>query len=534
MLIYCKLNNELQTIKIHKFSSLLHLKNLIKKKIKLKDYILEYEGKILNHLDDTAYLDKLHIKNNSTINIIQKVKGGVNALTVMLIILCVILIFIIIPLLLISGFLPFIAQIAQLFIFKIINCFLSKVFRLPRIAEHRKVISFFVKCFMLFFSLFFMYYAVNLVFTIVFFLWVAVLKGGDGLFTLSSSYCTSISTLKIISEVLSIVFIIFYGGLKAPNLLFKTMGSFISFTEKANISLIFQWMNPLYASLKEFVYEGKYTPFEAIPVFGQLMMGYFEALDTGVNLITEYLADIIQLGCSGNPIDISSLINKLKSTASSMSSSKQKKSSKKTNNSSTPQLNYNKTYEGNSTTNTSIPTATLVSAVKKRTTKQNLQFWKKKQSGGDQNDEYKCELINLNVDCCSDEMFQSLSSQFKSMYNNKEIANILKETGFYKIMDLIIYAFNVNQVKQDMSKFNNAFGPFKLLDTNIKAVAATLMRYATCNIFYLADFFQNTIFQLGTPEDISDTIRCGFIGGIITAVIYIICLIVVIFIVLLG
>ncbi len=45
MLIYCKLNNELQTIKIHKFSSLLHLKNLIKKKIKLKDYILEYEGK---------------------------------------------------------------------------------------------------------------------------------------------------------------------------------------------------------------------------------------------------------------------------------------------------------------------------------------------------------------------------------------------------------------------------------------------------------------------------------------------------------
>ena len=100
-----------------------------------------------------------------------------------------------------------------------------------------------------------MYYAVNLVFTVVFFLWVAVLKGGDGLFTLSSSYCSSISTLKVISEVLSIVFIIFYGGLKSPNLLFKTMGSFISFTERVNLSLLFQWMNPLYASLKEFVYE---------------------------------------------------------------------------------------------------------------------------------------------------------------------------------------------------------------------------------------------------------------------------------------
>ena len=331
MLIYCKLNNELQTIKIHKFSSLLHLKNLIKNKIKLKDYILEYGGKILNHLDDTIYLDKLHIRSNSTINIIKKVKGGVSALTVILIILCVILIFFIVPLLLISGFLPLIAQIAQLFIFKIINCFLSKVFRLPRIAEHKKVISFFVKCFMLFFSLFFMYYAVKLVFTIVLFLWVAVLKGGDGLFTVSSSYCTSISSLKVISEVLSIVFIIFYGGLKSPNLLFKSMGSFISFTQRVKLSLLFQWMNPLYASLKEFVYEGKFGLFELIPGFDVLMDGYFSALDTGVNLITEYLSDIIQLGCSGNPIDISTLTSKLKSTASSMSSSKKKSS---TNNSS--------------------------------------------------------------------------------------------------------------------------------------------------------------------------------------------------------
>ena len=131
MLIYCKLNNELQTIKIHKYSSLLNLKNLIKKKTKLKDYILEYEGKILNHLDDTIYLDKLHIKNNSIINIIQKVKGGVNTLTVILIILCVILIFIIVPLLLISGFLPFIAQITQLFIFKIILCAYLIVFLYP-------------------------------------------------------------------------------------------------------------------------------------------------------------------------------------------------------------------------------------------------------------------------------------------------------------------------------------------------------------------------------------------------------------------
>ena len=35
----------------------------------------------------------------------------------------------------------------------------------------------------------------------------SALKGGDGLFTVSSSYCTSISSLKVISEVLSIVFI---------------------------------------------------------------------------------------------------------------------------------------------------------------------------------------------------------------------------------------------------------------------------------------------------------------------------------------
>ena len=494
MLIYCKFNNNLQAIKIHKYSSLYHLKKLIKDRVKCRDYTIEYGGKILNYEDDNKYLEKFHIHDGSTINITRKIKGGTSFYMVVLIILCVILVFIIIPGLLFSGFVPFIIHIFQLFIFKIINCFMGYIFRLPRIAAHKGIIGFFVKCFMLFFSLFFMYYAVNLIFTIAFFLWVAVLKGGDGLFTLSSSYCDSVSTLNIMSIVMSIIFIIFYGALKAPNLLFKNMGGIISLTEKLNIGLIFKWLNPFYAWLKEFTYETKFAPFLLIPVFDGLMEGYFDSLDFGVNMITEYLGYIIQLGCGGNPIDVSSLTQSLGSGKSTNSN------------------------------------GSLVGAVQKVTKTQNLNFLKQKKAQGGGN----CTLVNLDTNCCSDEMFQSLANQFQIMYNMKATADIMKELGIYKIMKVLIYGLNVKQVNEDMVKFHNAFGPFKLLDNNVKAPIATFFRYSMCNIFYLADFLQNTLFELGTPEDISDTIKCGFIGGFLTTIAYLICIIIIIFVVLLG
>ena len=317
MLVYCKFNNNLQAIKIHKYSSLYHLKKLIKDRVKCRDYTIEYGGKILNYEDDNKYLEKFHIHDGSTINITRKVKGGTSFYMIVLIILCVILVFFVIPALLFSGFLPFIIHIFQLFIFKLINCFMGYIFKLPRIAAHKGIIGFFVKCFMLFFSLMFMYYAVNLVFTIAFFLWVAVLKGGDGLFTISTDYCDSISTLNTMSVVMSIIFIIFYGCLKAPNLLFKNMGGIIKLTEKMNVSLIFKWLNPLYAWLKEFTYKTKFAPFLLIPVFDGIMEGYFESLDVGVNMITEYLGYVIQLGCSGNPIDLSQLTQSLQKTVGS-------------------------------------------------------------------------------------------------------------------------------------------------------------------------------------------------------------------------
>ena len=149
------------------------------------------------------------------------------------------------------------------------------------------------------------------------------------------------------------------------------------------------------------------------------------------------------------------------------------------------------------------------------------------------NDEYKCNLININKECCNDSIFQSLSSQFQTMYDTKVTANILKELGIYKIMKVLIYGLNVSKVKEDMVKFNNAFGPFKLLDENVKAPVATLFRYSLCNIFYLADFLQNTLFELGTPQDIADTLKCGFLGGFLTTIGYFICIIIIIFYVLL-
>jgi len=486
MLIYCKLNNNLQTIKIHEYSSLYHLKFLINQKLKIKDCIIEYGGKILNYENDMTYLKKFNIHNESTINIIKKIKGGTSTYMILLIILSIILIFIVIPLFLFSGFLPFIIHVAQLFILKIFNCVLSYLFKLPRIVAHKNIISFFVKSFMMIFQLFFMYFAINLIFTIAFFLWVTVLKGGDGLFTVSTDYCNSISVLNTMSMVLSIIFIIIYGGLKSPNLIFKSINSFITFTEKNNISLIFKWVNLVYASMKEFVYETKFTPFLLIPGFDALMEGYFEALDVGVNIITDYIGYVVQLGCSDKPIDMESFTNKI--------------------------------------------TKSLSNNIKNTTNTQNLNFLKEKQTGGDiNNDEYKCNLININKECCNDSIFQSLSSQFQTMYDTKVTANILKELGIYKIMKVLIYGLNVSKVKEDMVKFNNAFGPFKLLDENVKAPVATLFRYSLCNIFYLADFLQNTLFELGTPQDIADTLKCGFLGGFLTTIGYFICLIVIIF-----
>ena len=90
MLIYYKYNNELFSLKIHKYTSLFSLKESLMSKINNKNVVILFENKILNYLDDNVCLDKIGIKNGSQIRINEKVRGG-NTFTTLLIILIVIL-----------------------------------------------------------------------------------------------------------------------------------------------------------------------------------------------------------------------------------------------------------------------------------------------------------------------------------------------------------------------------------------------------------------------------------------------------------
>ena len=161
----------------------------------------------------------------------------------------------------------------------------------------------------------------------------------------------------------------------------------------------------------------------------------------------------------------------------------------------------------------------------------NLKFLKAlKEEDGIQTD-FECNLMDVDSGCCSDELLQSIHDQFAGYLTNTTAVQQMKTLGIENIIKLILYGLNVNQVNKDLNNFYNSFGPYKLLDDNIKAVIATLWRYTMCNIFYVADFVNNIVFEMGTPLDITDTIKCGMFAGVVTLPVYIICLIIIIFII---
>lgn len=548
MLIYYKFNNELFNIKIHKYSSLYKLKYEIFKRVKDKNnVVILFNNKILNYLDDDIYLSKLGIENGIILNVQEKIKGG-STFTTILIILIVLFLFIFLPFFLVSGFLPTIIYIIELFLLKIISCFMVFIFqKFPRIYDNKKIITIFVKCFMLFLKIFFLFYVVQDLFKLTYFSWCSVLKSGDGLFTVSDSYCESSSTITTIGTVSSYFYIIIYALLRSPNLTFKSLNSFYNFAKKKKLRILFSWIPQLSADIRETVYENKFDWISLIPVIGPiiltLLQSYFTIIDGGMELITNYLSFVVNLGCSkklsmGNLVNSAkSMVGKVSDTTKSTSSSL-KKIGVKTNglNKLSSSLNdvsekigsVKKKLSGVRKNNSDNP---LVNAVNSMTMNDNINFLKYINSDEEIETDFKCKLIDVDSGCCSDELLQSIHDQFSKYLTNPEAVQQMKTWGIEEIIKLIIYALNVNQVNEDMNNFYNSFGPYKLLDDNIKPVVATFWRYTMCNIFYVADFVKNTVFELGTPLDITDTIKCGMFAGVVTLPVYIICLIIIIFVI---
>jgi len=498
MLIYYKYNNELFNIKTHKYASLYKLKYEIFKRVNDKNnVVILFNNKILNYQDDNIYLNKLGIENGVVLMVQDKIKGG-NTFTTILIIFIILFLFIFLPLFLISGFLPSIIYIIELFVLKIISCFMVFIFhKLPRFYDNKKILTILVKCFILFLKIFFLFYAVQDLFKLSYFSWCSVLKSGDGLFTVSDSYCENSSTITTIGTVTSFFYIIVYALLRSPNLTFKSLNSFYSFAKKKKLGIIFSWIPQLSADIKETVYENKFDWIGIIPIIGPIILvflqSYFSILDGGMELVTNYLSFVVNLGCS-----------KKLSTRNLIKSSKSKK---------------------NNSNNA------LVNAVNNMTINENLKFLKSIKSDREIETNFKCELINSNSECCSDELLQSIHDQFSKYLESPIAVQHMNTLGIEDIIKLIIYALNVKQVKKDMNNFYNSFGPYKLLDDNIKPVVATFWRYTMCNIFYVADFVQNIVFKMGTPLDLTDTIKCGMFAGAVTLPVYIICLIIIVFII---
>lgn len=549
MLIYYKFNNELFNIKIHKYSSLYKLKYEIFKRVNNKNNIvILFNNKILNYLDDNIYLNKLGIENGVMLKVREKIKGG-NTFTTVLIIAIILFLFIFLPFFLVSGFLPTIIYIIELFVLKIISCFMVFIFqKFPRIYDNKKIIIIFVKCFMLFLKIFFLFYVVQDLFKLTYFSWCSVLKSGDGLFTVSDSYCENSSTITTIGTITSYFYIIIYALLRSPNLTFKSLNSFYNFAKKKKLGIIFSWIPQLSADIKETVYKNKFDWIGLIPVAGPiiltLLQSYFTIIDGGMELITNYLSFVVNLGCSkklsmGNLINSAkSMVGKVSDTTKSTSSSL-KKIGVKTNglNKMSSSLNdisekigsvKNKLSGGGKKNNSNNP---LVNAVNNMTMNDNLNFLKALNNDGEIQTDFECNLMNVDSECCSDELLQSIHDQFSKYLTNPAALQKIRSSGFEEIIKLILYGLNVNQVNKDLNNFYNSFGPYKLLDDNIKAVIATFWRYTMCNIFYVADFVNNVIFEIGTPLDITDTIKCGMFAGVVTLPVYIICLIIIIFVI---
>ena len=190
MFIYITRGNEKKKINIHKYSSLYHLKEIVKKEFKIKyndKFFLKHNGFSLKN--DSKPIDELLIKNGDNIECSVKLKGGTSFIQVMLILVLILVVLVIIPALLYTGFIPTILHIAEIFVFKLLNYIACMILRFRRFRGMRKFFGFVIKATLYVIKCFYMYLASYVMFFLVYFGWIAVFKGATDLFAMSSEYC---------------------------------------------------------------------------------------------------------------------------------------------------------------------------------------------------------------------------------------------------------------------------------------------------------------------------------------------------------
>ena len=246
MIIFINYRDKDIPLKINQLSSIYNLRQKIYDIIKKKEnkVFINFNSKIIDSKLDKISLEKCFITNNSIIKVKDKLVGGVNWIKVFIIIFLVILIFIIFPLLLLSGILPFLLYVIELFVFKIITFILNVVFKLPRIVKHKRIFSVIIQLILLFFKTFFLYFGLEAAFKFVYFSWLSLIRGGSNIFTTNPNYCKAIKSVKMCAMASTIIFLIFYCIFKIPNILFGTANNFLSVAKRFGFGILFKNILP--------------------------------------------------------------------------------------------------------------------------------------------------------------------------------------------------------------------------------------------------------------------------------------------------
>lgn len=465
--------DKVYSINIHKFSSLFKLKELIKQKIpKLNNFnykfnkcYLKFNNKILN--DDNKSLDFYKIKNNDIINLSYKLKGGVETIQLIGLIICCLFVFLIIPILLFTGIIPFYLHVIQCIILKVFNFIVDYFVNLPRIKKFEGIFKSIIKFCIYGFKIFFIYFGLSVIFTLTFFCWTIVINKGKNLFDVSEKYCADIKLIKEMSYIGTIIYLVTYSLFRLPNIIFHISEGFSVISKKNGFGIfvgeVLQF-NRTNILLQTAVYNGKWGPFNAIPG----LTAIFNGINIAFMILQEISGLIAQYGCRNDKGEL---------TKSSFDKIKGKLKNK-------------------------------ISKMKKGESIESSKNNKKD-----------------NIVCCNKESFALLYNSFDQLHyiykNNIYIKQRLKRYGIKEItLKILKLGFNEKYTKDGLENFRNASFIFKFKDNNIKGYAAYMLRLVFCNIVNISNQISNILLKIGTPEDMGDTVKCGFIAGAVSSFFY--------------
>lgn len=301
MFIYITRGNEKKKINIHKYSSLYHLKEIVKKEFNIKSndtFFLKHNGFSLRN--NSKPIDELSINNGDNIECSIKIKGGTTFIQKMLIVILIIVVLFIVPTLLYTGFIPTILHITEIFVFKLFNYIACLILRFRRFRGLRKFFGFIIKATLYVIKCFYMYLASYVLFFLVYFAWIAVFKGMTDLFSMSSEYCDAIEQCQTMGNITAWTFVIVYALFKLPNIIYSSYNGFTGLLRKIGLGTFidtFFAAKTIGKQIETGVDKLKWEPWYSIPAFGQIFYVFFGTFQTGIDFIQSFLSTFVGYGC---------------------------------------------------------------------------------------------------------------------------------------------------------------------------------------------------------------------------------------------